>query len=270
MGCWNATCGLTGLPITDNDPVIAMVIQEERIRDDEPCYPWEMWSPASVIVRGLYDDYGGVHLSDVERHTLALSQDDSKMVMDKIPFEDDHGYGFVKTSGFVIDEEENEDEHSLSRQPKGYALWMAHAGVFDDLCKNVKIDEYSNGEFKDKSIEEITHSTIEANKEADARAANNFRFANPWNGRGSEFGGAAIRYLTTVIDECREEGDIAGYDNSIILWGELHSLNRIMMALRQTLYPTGAAGSQDANFVAHRALLRASEGQIKRIEGKWA
>lgn len=264
MGCWNATCGLTGLPITDNDPVIAMVIQEERLRDGNPCYPWEMWSPASVIVRGLYDDYGGVHLTDAERHTLALSRDDSKMVMDKIPLADGgHGYGFVKTSGFVIDAEENEDEYSLSRQPKGFTLWMAHAGIFDDLCKNIEITDYSDGEFKDKSIEEITRATIAANKEA------NVRFGNPWNDRGSEFRGAAIRYLSSMIYECREDGDNAGYENSIMLWGELHSLNRIMMVLRRTLYPTGAAGSQDTSFEAHRALYRAAEGQIKRTEEKW-
>lgn len=62
MGCWNATCFLTGLPIFHGQPAMLLFIAAQ---DDGT------WLPTTLPIRGYYDDYGG--LEDCETDNAALS-----------------------------------------------------------------------------------------------------------------------------------------------------------------------------------------------------
>lgn len=87
MGSWNGTCGLTGLPITAGDEVIAFLIgvvphtfggrtrsERDYAANDSSgfCYPTDYAFPISLPFFGKYDDYGSVE--DIGKGTFWLEQ----------------------------------------------------------------------------------------------------------------------------------------------------------------------------------------------------
>jgi hypothetical protein len=76
MGSWNGTCGLTQLPIKDGDEVVVILL-EKRTDKVEPgggyCYSNHFFTPCSLPLFGIYDDYGSVenvkgNVEEVFRH----------------------------------------------------------------------------------------------------------------------------------------------------------------------------------------------------------
>lgn len=60
MGCWNATCMLTKLPILSGEPCFAVfMVPRDRNRQDT-VDSTGMYRPITPLIRGNYDDYGGV------------------------------------------------------------------------------------------------------------------------------------------------------------------------------------------------------------------
>lgn len=57
MGCWNKTCGFSGLPIYPDEEVIGVFVNESPFQDSY-CYATAMWTPFMMPVRGKYNDYG--------------------------------------------------------------------------------------------------------------------------------------------------------------------------------------------------------------------
>ena len=51
MGCWNETCFLTGLPVFSGEPVRMLFIAMDADGG---------WLPATLPIKGEYDDYGGL------------------------------------------------------------------------------------------------------------------------------------------------------------------------------------------------------------------
>lgn len=61
MGCWNATCMVSGLPIIDGDPIVTFVIIEQRKNSwGSSCYCYGEAGLLSPPIHGEYDDYGGI------------------------------------------------------------------------------------------------------------------------------------------------------------------------------------------------------------------
>lgn len=61
MGCWNGTCGLTGLSIDPGAPVRLYVLRGGwPVAPGGYCYPTDGWVPVGPAVSGCYDDYGGI------------------------------------------------------------------------------------------------------------------------------------------------------------------------------------------------------------------
>lgn len=69
MGCWNATCMLSNLPIYGGDPVACVLIAQREARMD-PCYGDHVFAPIAPPVFGYYDEYGG--LENVRKGTFAI------------------------------------------------------------------------------------------------------------------------------------------------------------------------------------------------------
>lgn len=61
MGCWNETCYLTGLPVFAGEPVQLLFIAASA--DGQ-------WRPATLPIKGYYDDYGGIE--SAERRAASL------------------------------------------------------------------------------------------------------------------------------------------------------------------------------------------------------
>jgi len=70
MGCWNATCMISGLPIIDADPVVAYIIKE-NVKFSIGSSP--SFSPVSPPIRGMYDNYGGIEGFDKDSLAVLLA-----------------------------------------------------------------------------------------------------------------------------------------------------------------------------------------------------
>ena len=57
MGCWNGTCGLTGLPIMSGTEMFVFPIVESY--RDSFCYSTALYRPSVLPFRAKYNDYGG-------------------------------------------------------------------------------------------------------------------------------------------------------------------------------------------------------------------
>lgn len=64
MGCWNATCALTQLPIYAGEPVLAFIVRKNPFEGDfcggGYIYPEDSFVPISPAIVGVYDDYGSI------------------------------------------------------------------------------------------------------------------------------------------------------------------------------------------------------------------
>ena len=270
MGCWNGTCGLTGLPIFYDDPVIAMLIQREHAKmTPTPCYPWTLWSPATLLVRSTYNDYGGIELDDSIKQRLLATQKDAARIMDKINFpdRDDYGYAYVAVDPFIV-EETDDQEHDLYRQPnKDFALWLAHEQVFDDLTTTVRGDCYETRytclALGTMTIEKLVAAKVALYREADIERRTEGGFSdNPWQDRGSDFIGAAVRMICEALHKSNSDAMSGEYEIFLKEWAEMRILYEMMSTLRITLYPTGAAGSQDGDLKSYQARNKAVAKQI--------
>ena len=87
MGSWNATCAVSHLPIFVNDPVrLVMLVEMPRssvsgIKPSGPLHPNDGWTPISLPMKGAYDDYGAVELSDPDDWRASLFIETLKSVM---------------------------------------------------------------------------------------------------------------------------------------------------------------------------------------------
>lgn len=73
MGCWNATCYISKLPIWYDEPVVMILVRETyeaKQRSPHTCYTTDKYVPFGYPVYGKYDDYGGVDDIDNEDEIL--------------------------------------------------------------------------------------------------------------------------------------------------------------------------------------------------------
>lgn len=60
MGCWNATCNISNLPIFWGDEVVLIPLVKISSKETKfnPCYPTDNFVPLGFPIFGEYDDYG--------------------------------------------------------------------------------------------------------------------------------------------------------------------------------------------------------------------
>lgn len=77
MGCWRATCGLSNLPIKENDKVVAFLLKEKSLGDlrgGQFCNVNDLFTPISVPIFGRYDGYGCIKDIESKYSDLILEQ----------------------------------------------------------------------------------------------------------------------------------------------------------------------------------------------------
>lgn len=73
MGCWNATCFLTRLPILDGEKIRLVLVARRPEETCNGCYPTGRFSPLMLPLTGHYDDYGGIeNLEQYENNKDAI------------------------------------------------------------------------------------------------------------------------------------------------------------------------------------------------------
>ena len=72
MGCWNATCNVSNLPIFWGDKVVLIPLVKVSSKETKfnPCYPTDNFIPLGFPIFGEYDDYGRLE----NTHTSAWNE----------------------------------------------------------------------------------------------------------------------------------------------------------------------------------------------------
>lgn len=75
MGCWNATCGLSQLPINYDDEVkMVLLVPGTNHKDIGTgsgfCYPDNMFKPLFFPINGTYNDYGGIDVTENKQEII--------------------------------------------------------------------------------------------------------------------------------------------------------------------------------------------------------
>lgn len=66
MGCWNGTCAVSNLPITQGTKVRGFILVPNEYSDEKLplgsgiCYSTDLFTPLSIAIRGEYNDYGAM------------------------------------------------------------------------------------------------------------------------------------------------------------------------------------------------------------------
>lgn len=78
MGCWNATCNISNLPIYAGDEIVLILLmQTTKNVEFNVCYPTDNFVPYAFPIFGKYNDYGGIEKIQIspENEKLIRSYD---------------------------------------------------------------------------------------------------------------------------------------------------------------------------------------------------
>lgn len=103
MGCWNVTCGLTNLPIRNNDEIVQIIVKGNgKISAIHSHYANDYFSPVGLPLYGTYNDYGAIE--QVEEYTSPVLA--SFML------------GFIKD--YIVEQEQGENKyHDIEVKKEG-------------------------------------------------------------------------------------------------------------------------------------------------------
>ena len=69
MGCWNATCNITNLPIFSGDKVVLIpLVKVKEKAKFNVCYATDVFVPYALPLIGKYDDYGSIENIETPKH----------------------------------------------------------------------------------------------------------------------------------------------------------------------------------------------------------
>ena len=263
MGCFYITCGLTHLPVMDEDPVLAMLIRAEKdyFKQGAPNYVFDLWSPATFPLRTSVDDYGRVKLTP-EQKALWMKTLSAGRYGDSGNFESSHV--FANEANADGGDKYDKGMYQIETD-HGYGLWVCHLNVFDTLCETNRPDM----QWRDKgaSIRQLVESKIVHNTETmqilasmpKSESKARFRMENriEW-GLGSE-----------LMGPCTYNDIVESSPDAVEGWRNLMMLNYIMGNLRMTMGPIGAWGAQDTSVEQHEQLWMIAAQQAKKINSRW-
>lgn len=253
MGCWNGTCGITGLPIWDCDPVVAVIIYAHTKKFDlTPSYPCEWYAPATPLLRGKYDDGGGVSLSKEQKELAQLFCDKLRVdTYDQDTFHTD------VIPAFKI----NQIHGSVH-----YVWWMAHEAIYDRLvsegCDHHMGFRY-NGYGK-PTINNIVEHRIEDARKAflsdDRMAGHAFRNALELQDRPMPI----LSKMAFKVENVNQN-----VEDTLALIADLQKLYLLMMKLRINMAPPAGCGSQDQDLQIYKLRNKMIEDLIKEREAEY-
>ncbi len=262
---WHGTCGLSGLAIRNNDPIIAMMIQREERDTLTPSYPWENWSPATMIVRGTYNEFGDVTLSKKERAKFLLSREEASKALQRVPFPDgEFGYGYVAVEPFALEDEDGEPGFFRQPDDSGFAIWMAHETIFERL-KEAETEDRKT--WSAVTIGKLSRVTVRRCMAEDRKKRQGGDlFDDGWKDN-MELRGAAMRYLRSVIRRAKREPiNTVAYRAAAHAWRELFELYEMMSVLRINLHNPSGCGSQNDDVQPYEVRSAAMADHITRFK----
>jgi hypothetical protein len=290
-----------------NDPVVVMVIRRNPWPSYtlSPLFPFDVWQPASVLVRGQYDDYGNVALDEDARAAWRLTQKQAQRWYEKVWIEahkDDRGRDWPGrwhmqdvTLPYTFDDtgERADIGHSSSDEEpeKVFTLWMAHAGIFDYLCDHVQLEWFNNGSasFSDKPVREVSdHLLANARKLMEGEVPTDYQSLaeklgegaaglkralrwtrNPWKTGSSTESNPVSDFFEEAVWDAHDDGDTARYDMLCQHWHTNSMLSLMLYQMRKSVCPPGTIGPQHGHDQPFLALAAAITEQAARNRAKY-
>lgn len=282
MGSFDAVCGLSNMAIGCGDPVIAMMIRRNPWQSypNSPIRPYDTWQPASVLVRGRYDDYGNVEIDDDARAAWGLTQKSAMKSWQRVWREE------IKThTGHVIPAQWGHDPITLDqtfdnsgeapdRDDGEFAIWMAHAAIWEHLTRDLEIEWFSHGgaSMTDVKVSTAVDTVFESNRNLMGASQSDLALGytrNPWRAGSSDHDPVSDYYEDAIWD-AYQSGDMEFYNRLTLHWRDSMLLGNIMYQLRRTLCPPGTIGPQHGHDQPHLALAEAIREQAARNKAKYA
>ena len=73
MGCWNATCNISHLPIRHSERIVVIpLISTAFPKNTNTCYVSDNFQQMALPIRGEYNDYGGIENIEISPENEAL------------------------------------------------------------------------------------------------------------------------------------------------------------------------------------------------------
>ncbi len=167
MGMWNATCGLSQLPIRGGDRVVALFLRSQRGR-----LPWEdvcevtnLYYPVTLPFTGVANAYGALACADEDWNTKIIADAFDRAVEEKEyklgafskeAYKDktEHSSHFLRVVTAVergsvgvkllIPEGVPKTHKRHYTEPRGLMLFMAHEGVWKSMQQiNPPLNKYT-------------------------------------------------------------------------------------------------------------------------------
>lgn len=136
MGCWNATCGISDLPIFYGEEVVLYIIEKSSKANGNGlgfCYSDDIYEPISPPIYGNYNDYGGIE---------NINKSESFI------------FEYLKSIKYKVNEKKAKRDYLVDKQPKnleelindyiareiydGVGFILIRRDIYDILLKNMK------------------------------------------------------------------------------------------------------------------------------------
>jgi len=144
MGCWNATCGLTSLPIISGEEVYVFPIVESY--RDSFCYSTALYNPVIIPFRAKYNDYGAGEECNGVALDLIVDGVRKNLIEMEVGENKYHDIA-VKREGFDIDtffEVVHEKRLRVNNPLRGYEGQPQYKEVFFTMIRKDVVDRLWN------------------------------------------------------------------------------------------------------------------------------
>lgn len=151
MGCWNKTCGLTGLYIRDSEPVYVFVM-EKNDTETSRCYTTAYWSPCLLPFQSKYNDYGGGY--DSHGFSFDLIMKRFKKAVREVEPESEYDPFHLKRSEFdekMFFDAAHEQKLYLDESNVKCDFVMMRKDIVDNILNNWNQDIWSNGKYMENT-----------------------------------------------------------------------------------------------------------------------
>lgn len=275
MGCWNATCGLSNLPIQAGDDVLLFVLAEsnESRRNQYgggfSC-PNGRYKPVGLPVHGQYNDYGGIENITKNGHRMFEFLTTDRM------------FKYTPHGDKDITPENSEEllNDVIERGHSTYSTMLVRKDILDGL-KTKNVSGYAD--FAPQFAQFKTGYQAEYDRVKAEEAAN-----------GED---VTHEFMLTQLTEMNL-GEVLGYRNlfaDVLLGHELYAqrsflrlartsphtdirdglidvlfLNRVLGDLRKFWTPQSGAGSQDSDHDVHMALCQTMTEVCAKRDAEYA
>lgn len=145
MGSWNATCGVSSLPIHRGDDVVLFILESrdrDAIKGSGYYYANYCYEVATLPLYGKYNESGGLYDIEDKNISSVLSHLKYKLNMKK-GLVDDTSFDIENTNieGYITALGDVHDKYKLLNTPKCSGLMFVHRSIYESLIKDIKKDE---------------------------------------------------------------------------------------------------------------------------------